>query len=67
MEFFVWTAGQNWAEHLPMNVVKELMGHSRIETTAKFYNQVTDEHRQAAQERGQTLLMRDLTDHKLTI
>jgi integrase len=27
------SAGQNWADHPPMNVVKELMGHSKAETT----------------------------------
>lgn len=37
-------AGQNWADYLPMNVVKELMGHSNIATTAEFYNQVDAEH-----------------------
>jgi integrase len=37
-------AGQNWADHLPMNVVKELMGHSNIATTAEFYNQVDRDH-----------------------
>lgn len=56
---------QNWANVLPMNVVKELAGHSSIETTARFYSTVTDEHRAAAQQHGQDLLT--LTDHKLTI
>ena len=37
-------AGQNWADYLPMNVVKELMGHSNIATTAEFYNQVDRDH-----------------------
>jgi len=59
--------GQNWADVLPMNVAKELMGHSSIETTAKFYSTVTAEHRRAAQERGQALLTQTTTDHKLTI
>ena len=59
--------GQNWADVLPMNVVKELMGHSNIQTTAKFYNQVTAEHRRVAQQRGQELLTRAMTDHKMTI
>lgn len=40
--------GQNWANHLPMNVVKELMGHSSIDTTQKFYNQVDEDHRAKA-------------------
>lgn len=36
-------AGQNWADKLPMNVVKELMGHSDIATTQKYYNQVDED------------------------
>lgn len=32
----------NWAAHLPMHVVKELMGHSEISTTAEFYTVVDD-------------------------
>ena len=38
------SCGQNWADHLPMNVVKELMGHSDIATTVEFYNQVDEDH-----------------------
>jgi len=38
------SCGQNWADYLPMNVVKELMGHSDIATTAEFYNQVDADH-----------------------
>ncbi len=41
-------AGQNWADYLPMNVVKELMGHSNIATTAEFYNQVDADHEEKA-------------------
>ena len=41
--------GQNWADHIPNpNVVKELMGHSSLATTMKFYNQVNAEHRAEA-------------------
>jgi integrase len=40
--------GKNWASHLPANVVKELMGHSSISTTMKYYNQVDDEQRTRA-------------------
>ena len=57
---------QNWADYLPMNVVKELAGHSSIETTAKFYNKVTPEHMRQAKQIGETLLGGDVTDHKLT-
>jgi len=39
---------QNWANYLPINVTKELMGHSSIATTQKFYNQVDDDHRAKA-------------------
>jgi integrase len=35
---------QNWANDLPMNVVKEFAGHSSIVTTQRFYSTVTDEH-----------------------
>ncbi|MCE5186595.1 MAG: site-specific integrase [Planctomycetaceae bacterium] len=40
--------GKNWASHLPVNVVKELMGHSSISTTMEYYNQVDDEQRARA-------------------
>ncbi len=41
--------GQNWADYIPNpNVVKELMGHSSLATTMKFYNQVNAEHRAEA-------------------
>jgi len=40
--------GQNWADDLPMNVVKELMGHSSISTTAHFYTTVDRDHQKKA-------------------
>ena len=49
-------AGQNWADYLPMNVVKELMGHSNIATTAEFYNQVDRDHELKAARVIQSLL-----------
>jgi len=49
-------AGQNWADYLPMNVVKELMGHSNIATTAEFYNQVDRDHELKAARVIQALL-----------
>lgn len=42
------SCGQNWADHLPIHVVKELMGHSEISTTQKFYNQVEPYQRRKA-------------------
>jgi len=42
------SCGQNWANYLPINVVKELMGHSSISTTQKFYSQVDGDHRAKA-------------------
>jgi len=42
------SCGQNWANHLPMNVVKELLGHADISTTAKFYSAVSKEHEDQA-------------------
>jgi len=50
------SAGQNWADHLPMNVVKELMGHSKAETTLEYYNQVDKDHEQKAARVIQKLL-----------
>ncbi len=49
MHGFRKSCGQNWANHLPMNVVKELMGHADISTTAKFYSAVSKEHEAHAQ------------------
>lgn len=43
------SCGQNWAHNLPMNAVKELIGHSNIETTAEFYNQVDAQHEAKAE------------------
>lgn len=43
------SAGQNWADNIPSpNVTKELMGHSSLTTTMKFYNQVDADHRAKA-------------------
>jgi integrase len=41
-------AGKNWADVLPPHVVKELMGHSSIATTMKFYSQVDESQRTRA-------------------
>lgn len=66
-------AGQNWADYLPMNVVKELMGHSKVETTLEFYNQVDSDHEAKAARIMQRLLESgnytkdsDETDAKMT-
>ena len=48
--------GQNWANMLPMNVVKEFMGHSSIDTTEKFYSTVDDDHYDKATETMNDLL-----------
>jgi integrase len=48
--------GQNWADNLPMNVVKELMGHSNIATTQIYYNQVDADHEAKAARVIQQLL-----------
>ena len=42
------SCGQNWADNLPINVVKELMGHSSISTTEEFYTQVDRDHERKA-------------------
>jgi len=49
-------AGQNWADNLPMNVVKELMGHSSIKTTQRYYTQVDADHEAKAARVIQQLL-----------
>lgn len=49
MHGFRKSCGQNWANHLPMNVVKELMGHADISTTTEFYTTVTNEQEIQAQ------------------
>jgi len=41
-------AGKNWADALPPHVTKELMGHSSIATTMKFYSQVDESQRTRA-------------------
>ena len=43
------SCGQNWANHVPMIVVQDLMGHADIGTTAKFNNTVAEEHEMKAQ------------------
>ena len=52
-------AGQNWADYLPMNVVKELMGHSNISTTAEFYSTVDEDH-----ERKAAMVVQNLLEEK---
>ncbi len=41
-------AGKNWADCLPPHVTKELMGHSTIATTMKYYTQVDENQRARA-------------------
>ena len=64
------SCGQNWADHLPMNVVKELMGHSRPETTLEYYSQVDKDHENKAAKVVQNLIEEarksKKTDVKLT-
>ena len=49
-------AAQNWANRLPINTLKKLMGHSNIRTTAKFYLQLDDEQQARAARVIQELL-----------
>ena len=58
--------GQNWADYLPMNVVKELMGHINISTTAKFYNTVDRDHEKKAARVVQKLLDSNKNDVSVT-
>ena len=55
-------AGQNWADYMPINVVKEWMGHSDISTTQEFYNQVDKDHEAKA-----ALLIQNLLDTGSTL
>ncbi len=50
---------QNWANTLPMNVVKELAGHSSIETTNRFYSTVDDAQLETAARETDRLLTPD--------
>jgi len=38
------SCGQNWADRLSMNIVKELMGRADIRTTAEFYCTVCEDY-----------------------
>ena len=38
------TCAQNWADHLPTNVVKFYLGHSSMTTTNKYYSIVDESH-----------------------
>jgi len=70
MHAFRKSCGQNWADHLPMNVVKELMGHADISTTAEFYSTVSEEHEAHAQWVTQAITLgasRSETDARLTL
>lgn len=58
--------GQNWADYLPMNVVKELMGHSNISTTAEFYNAVDRDREKKAARVVQELLDGNKSDVSVT-
>lgn len=50
------SCGQNWADRLPINVVKEFMGHSSIATTQKYYSQVDAVHERMAAQAIQDML-----------
>jgi site-specific recombinase XerC len=66
-------SGQNWADYLPINVVKELMGHSNVATTQEYYTQVDKDHEAKAARVIQRLIdsadkgkKSDKTDARLT-
>ena len=58
--------GQNWADHLPMNVIKEFLGHSNISTTQEFYLKVDRDHEKKAAQVVQQLLDTNKNDVKVT-
>ncbi len=39
----------DWADHLPVNVVRELMRHASISKTAEFHSEVSPDHEAHAQ------------------
>jgi integrase len=47
---------QNWANSLPMNVVKSLTAHADISTTEKYYSMIDDAHLSKAKETMNDLL-----------
>ncbi|MHC4558589.1 MAG: hypothetical protein ACYTFW_24550 [Planctomycetota bacterium] len=49
-----------------MNMVKELMGHSNISTTQKFYTTVDRDHEKKAAQVVQQLLERNKNDVRVT-
>lgn len=53
---------QNWADHLPPNVVKFYMGHSTIETTNRFYSIVDESHLDWTKKATDKMLEPDDTD-----
>jgi integrase len=61
-------AGKNWADALPPHVTKELMGHSTIATTMKYYVQVDDSQRTRAAAVVDALIARagEKTDAQVT-
>lgn len=53
------SCGQNWADYLPMDLVMELMGHSKAETTLEYYSQVDKDHEKKAARVLQDMLERE--------
>jgi integrase len=58
------TCAQNWADHLPANVVKFYLGHSNISTTNKFYS-IVDESHTARTTKVMDELLNDKTENHL--
>jgi len=62
------SCGQNGVETLPMNAVKEFMGHAEIKTTAEFDTVVSSDHVEWARRAIEAITMkaRTKTDAKVT-
>ena len=56
----------NWARHLPIHVVQQLAGHSKIETTRLYYLAVEESDLERARKVQEKILRTDQTDPLLT-
>lgn len=57
------TCAQNWADYLPANVVKFYLGHSKMDTTNKFYSIVDESHTEGTRQVMDQLLKGKTENH----
>ena len=58
------SCAQNWADRLPANVVKFYLGHSKLETTNRFYS-IVDESHTAWTKRAMDKMLKGKTENHL--